>query len=105
MNEGNSDYQIVLSRTTFSSAGQNHGREKCYVARGNPLEDRKKRFQAIWASHRGMVERQPQDNPQLILDPINVDVTPGQGDGSHSSSQSARKSNRWDVHLMIGMDD
>ena len=43
--------------------------------------------------------------PQLIPDPINVDVTPGQGDGSHSSSQNARKSNQWDVHLMIDMDD
>ena len=60
-NEGNPDYQIVLSRTTLSSAGQNHGREKRYVARNNPLEDRKKRFQAIWASHSGMVERQPQE--------------------------------------------
>ena len=44
MNEGNLDYQIVLQRTTLSSASQNHGREKRYVARGNPLEDRKKRF-------------------------------------------------------------
>ena len=60
-NEGNPDHQIVLPRTTLSSAGQNHGREKRYVARGNPLEDRKKRFQAIWARHRGMVERQPQE--------------------------------------------
>ena len=44
MNEGNLDYQIVLQRTTLSSASQNHGREKRYVARGNPLEDHKKRF-------------------------------------------------------------
>ena len=60
-NEGNPNYQIVLPRTTLSSVGQNHGREKRYVARSNPLEDRKKRFQAIWASHGGMVERQPQE--------------------------------------------
>ena len=41
-NEGNPDHQIVLPRTTLSSAGQNHGREKRHVARGNPLEDRKR---------------------------------------------------------------
>ena len=41
-NEGNPDRQIVLPRTTLSSAGQNHGREKRHVARGNPLEDRKR---------------------------------------------------------------
>ena len=63
MNEGNLDYQIVLPRMTLSSAGQNHGREKCYVAQGNPLEDDKKRFQAIWASYRRMGERQPQEEP------------------------------------------
>ena len=45
-NEGNPNCQ-VLPRATLSSAGQNHGREKRYVARGNPLENRKKRFQAI----------------------------------------------------------
>ena len=36
---------------------------------------------------------------------MEVDVTPGQCDGGHSSSQSARKSARWDVHSNIGMDD
>ena len=41
-NEGNLDHQIVLPRTTLSSAGQNHGRETRHVARGNPLEDRKR---------------------------------------------------------------
>ena len=41
-NEGNPDCQIVLSRMTLSSADQNHGREKRHVARGNPLEDRKR---------------------------------------------------------------
>ena len=41
-NEGNLDHQIVLSRTTLFSAGQNHGRETRHVARGNPLEDRKR---------------------------------------------------------------
>ena len=41
-NEGNLDRQIVLPRTTISSADQNHGREKCHVAQGNPLEGRKR---------------------------------------------------------------
>ena len=41
-NEGNPDRQIVLPRTTISSAGQNHGREKRHVARGNPFEDRER---------------------------------------------------------------
>ena len=34
-----------------------------------------------------------------------MDVTPGQGDGDHSNSQSIRKNGRWDVHLRIGIDD
>ena len=38
-NEENPDRQIVLPRTTISSAGQNHGREKCHVTRGGPPED------------------------------------------------------------------
>ena len=42
MNEGNPDHQIILPRTTLSLASQNHGREKRHVARGNPLEDRKR---------------------------------------------------------------
>ena len=41
-NEGNPDHQIALPRTTISSASQNHGREERHVARGNPLEDRKR---------------------------------------------------------------
>ena len=41
-NEGNPDYQNVLPRTTLSLAGQNHGRGRRHVARGNPLEDRKR---------------------------------------------------------------
>ena len=41
-NEGNPDHQIVLSRTTLSSASQNHGRETRHVTRGNPLKDRKR---------------------------------------------------------------
>ena len=41
-NEENPDLQIVLSRTTISSAGQNHGREKCHVACGGPFEDRER---------------------------------------------------------------
>ena len=36
---------------------------------------------------------------------MEVDVTPGQCDGGHSSSQSVRKSGQWDVHPSIGMDD
>ena len=43
-NEGNPDCQNVLSRMTLSSVGQNHGREKCQVARGNPFKDRKRDF-------------------------------------------------------------
>ena len=41
-NERNPDCQNVLPRTTLSSAGQNHGRGRRHVARGNPLEDRKR---------------------------------------------------------------
>ena len=36
------DHQIVLLRTTLSLAGQNHGRETCHIAQGNPLEDCKR---------------------------------------------------------------
>ena len=42
--EGNPDCQNVLLRMTLSSAGQNHGRKKRHVARGHPLEDRKRDF-------------------------------------------------------------
>ena len=41
-NEGNPDRQIIPPRTTISSAGQNHGREKHHVTLGNPLEDHKR---------------------------------------------------------------
>ena len=41
-NEGNPDCQNVLPRTTLSLAGQNHGKGRRHVARGNPLEDRKR---------------------------------------------------------------
>ena len=41
-NERNPDYQNVLPRTTLSSAGQNHRRGRCHVARVNPLEDPKR---------------------------------------------------------------
>ena len=41
-NEGNLDCQIVLLRTTLSSASQNHRRERRHTTRGNPLEDRKR---------------------------------------------------------------
>ena len=56
-NEGNPDCQNVLPRMTLSSAGQNHGR-------GSPRQSpwgSQKIFQALWASHRSMVERQPQE--------------------------------------------
>ena len=43
-NEGNPDCQNVLPRMTLSSASQNNGREKRHVARGHPLEDRKRDF-------------------------------------------------------------
>ena len=38
-NKENPDLQIVLPRTTVSSVGQNHWREKHHVTRGGPLED------------------------------------------------------------------
>ena len=41
-NEESPDLQIVLLRTTISSAGQNHGREKHHVARDGPFEDRER---------------------------------------------------------------
>ena len=41
-NERNPDCQNVLPRTTLSSAGQNHKRGRCHVARGNPLKDPKR---------------------------------------------------------------
>ena len=41
-NEGSPDCENVLLRTTLSSAGQNHRRGRRHVARGNPLEDRKR---------------------------------------------------------------
>ena len=37
-NKGNPNCQDILSKTTLSSADQNHGRGKCNVAKGNPLE-------------------------------------------------------------------
>ena len=59
-NEGNPNYQNVLPRTTLSSAGQNHGRGRRHVARGNPLEDRKRdskpyglAIRAWWKSNLG----------------------------------------------------
>ena len=41
-NKGNPDRQIVLPRMTLSSTGQNHRREKCHVAQGNLIKDRKR---------------------------------------------------------------
>ena len=40
----NPDLQIVRPRTFVSSAGHNHGREKCHVTRGGPPEDRERDF-------------------------------------------------------------
>ena len=37
--EGNPYCQNVPSRTTLSSAGQNHRIGRCHVAQDNPLED------------------------------------------------------------------
>ena len=37
-NKGNPNCQDILSRTTLSSANQNHGRGKRHTARGSPLE-------------------------------------------------------------------
>ena len=41
-NEGNPNCQNALPRKTLSSAGQNHGRKKCHVVQGHPLEDHKR---------------------------------------------------------------
>ena len=38
----NPDLQIMRPRTIVSSAGHNHGREKCHVTRGSPPEDCKR---------------------------------------------------------------
>ena len=38
----NLDLQVVRPKTIISSAGHNHGREKCHVTRGGPLEDRER---------------------------------------------------------------
>ena len=40
-NEGNSDYQDTLPRTTLSSADQNCRRGRRHITRDNPLEDPK----------------------------------------------------------------
>ena len=37
-NKENPNCQDILSRTTLSSADQNHRREKCHAARGSPFE-------------------------------------------------------------------
>ena len=64
-----------------------------------------KRFQAIWASHRGIGgEAAPGKAVTSVLNttntliPFDVDVTPGQGDGGYNSSQSAGKNGWGDVH-------
>ena len=36
----NPSLQIVRPKTVISSAGHNHGREKCHVTQGGPPEDR-----------------------------------------------------------------
>ena len=41
-NERNPDCQSILSRTTMSSADQNHRRRRHHVARSSPLEDLKR---------------------------------------------------------------
>ena len=112
MNEGNPDHQIVLPRTTLSLASQNHGREKRHVARGNPLEDRKRDSKSYGLAIGNGGETTLGGAVTSVLnthsshpDPIDVDVTLGQGDEGHSSSQSTRNSGRWDVHLSMGMDD
>ena len=44
-NEGNPDYQDILSRTTLFSANQNRRRGRRQIARGRPLEDPKGDFE------------------------------------------------------------
>ena len=43
--KGNPDCQDILSRTTLSSANQNHRKGKCHDARGSPLEHPKESFE------------------------------------------------------------
>ena len=38
----NPSLQIVRPKMVISSAGHNHGREKCHVTRGGPPEDRER---------------------------------------------------------------
>ena len=38
----NPSLQIVRPKKVVSSVGHNHGREKCHVTRGSPLEDRER---------------------------------------------------------------
>ena len=111
-NEGDPDCQNVLPRTTLSSAGQNHGRGRRHVVRGNPLEDRKRDSKPYGLAIGAWWRSNPRRRVTSILNTnswhantINVNVTPGQCDGGHSSSQSARKNGRWDVHSRMGMDD
>ena len=48
----NPGLQIVRPKTVVSSAGHNHGREKCHITQGGPPKDRKGDFRpyrlAIW---------------------------------------------------------
>ena len=60
VNEGNPDHQIVLPRTTLSSAGQNHWREMRHVARGNPLENHKRDSKSYGLA----IEEWGRDNPR-----------------------------------------
>ena len=98
-NKGNPDCQNVLPRTTLSSAGQNHRRGRRHLARGNPLENRKRYSKPYGLVIGAWWRSNPRRNYHLRIkylqlippDIINVDVTPGQCDEGHSSSQSAKK--------------
>ena len=62
-NGENPGLQIVRPKTIISSAGHNHGREKCHVTQGSPPEDREGDSRPYGLTIRGMVERQPQEEP------------------------------------------
>ena len=66
-NEGNPDYQNVLSRTTLSSAGQNHRRGRRHVTQGNPLEDPKRDSKPYGLAIRAWQKRNPRRSCHLRI--------------------------------------
>ena len=62
-NGENPGLQIIRLKTVISSAGHNHGREKRYVTQGGPPEDREGDSRPYGLAIKGIVERQPQEEP------------------------------------------